>query len=349
MTKVKKKDGLVLETRSVTYKYDPFGRRIEKKFEQTKNGVTETETTNYVYDNEDIVVEYFTTAGGTEKTFYTHGPGIDEPLALEWSGSYYYFHADGLGSITHITNAAKTVVQSYTYDAYGMATANSDFRNSYQHTGREYDWETGLLYMRERTRDLIDGNFTSKDRLGFAAGDTNLYRYVGSNVQNFTDPSGNARWKDAGMSLLGVASNSFGMVLGFGLGAVPEPTMLTKAAAVAVTAKSSYGLAVNSKNLYNALTDKAPYSTGGIGTDTACALAPGNKTAKALGTTSELGLDLLAGGIARTSAKNAVGVLNKNAMERVFVRDPSELGRVAGAVQFSDTAKSVGEAYLDLQ
>lgn len=178
------------EVKTVTYKYDPFGRRIEKKFIQTKGGVTETETTNYVYDSEDIAVEYFTTAGGTEKTFYTHGHGIDEPLALERGGSYYYYHADGLGSITHITNAAKTVVQSYTYDAYGMATPSTDFRNSYQHTSREYDWETGLQYLRERYRDLMDGNFISKDPISFAGGDVNLYRFVQSNPQNYVDPDG---------------------------------------------------------------------------------------------------------------------------------------------------------------
>ena len=79
----------------------------------------ETETTNYLYDNEDIAVEYFTTAGGTEKTFYTHGHGIDEPLAMERSGGYYFYHADGLGSITIITVYAGNQpfsVQSYADD-----------------------------------------------------------------------------------------------------------------------------------------------------------------------------------------------------------------------------------------
>ncbi len=190
LTKEEKVKGT--EVKTVTYKYDPFGRRIEKKFVQTKSGVTETETTNYVYDKEDIVVEYFTTAGVTEKTFVTHGHGIDEPLAMERNGQYFYYHADGLGSITNITvqSFLPFPVQSYTYDAYGMAAASTDFRNSYQHTGREYDWETGTLYMRERTRDLIDGNFISKDPIAFQSGDANFYRYVGSNVQNYIDPFG---------------------------------------------------------------------------------------------------------------------------------------------------------------
>ncbi len=34
------------------------------------------------------------------------------------------------------------------------------------------------------------GRFTSKDPIGFAGGDTNLYSYVGQNPVNFTDPWG---------------------------------------------------------------------------------------------------------------------------------------------------------------
>jgi len=177
------------ERRTVTYKYDPFGRRIEKKFEQLVDGITETETTTYVYDNEDIAVEHFTTSGGTEKTFFTHGPGIDEPLALERGSNYYYYHTDGIGSITHITNAGQGVEQSYEYEAYGLPTQSTDFRNSYQFVGKEYDWETGLIRMGVRGYDSMEGRFVSKDPSGFIDG-VNLYSYVQNNPQNLIDPTG---------------------------------------------------------------------------------------------------------------------------------------------------------------
>ena len=46
---------------TVSFKYDPFGRRIEKKVEETEDGkIEETKTYNYVYDNEDIILEYLT-------------------------------------------------------------------------------------------------------------------------------------------------------------------------------------------------------------------------------------------------------------------------------------------------
>ncbi|GEM_PF-3624061 len=42
--------------------------------------------------------------------------------------------------------------------------------------------------------DPSPARFLSKDPLGFDAGDTNLYRYVGNSPQNYTDPSG-TQWR----------------------------------------------------------------------------------------------------------------------------------------------------------
>src|SRR5690349_1648584 len=53
-----------------------------------------------------------------------------------------------------------------------------------------YDAETGLQYSRARYYDPAARRFISEDPLRFAAGDTNLYRYVGNSPANGTDPSG---------------------------------------------------------------------------------------------------------------------------------------------------------------
>lgn len=157
------------------------------------------------------------------------------------------------------------------------------------------------------------------------------------------------RKKEARIAGLGIASNAFGWLAGAGLVATPEPTMLTKVAGVSMLTKSSYGMTVNVKNLVNALNDKEPYSTGGLGTDLAVAIAPGNKTAKALGTVSELSLDLLTGGAGRLATSSSLGPLNKYAMERVFVRNPTESGIVATGVQLGDLIKTGSESYDDLK
>lgn len=183
------------ERKTVMFKYDPFGRRIEKEIETVKGGVIKTQTYTYVYDNEDIVQETFIKADSTtETTYYTHGPGIDEPLAMERNGAYYYYHADGLGSITAITNASKAVVQSYTYDSFGVPKPSTSFRNAYTFTSREWDSETGMYFYRARYYDPMAGRFISKDPIGFAGGDMNLYGYVWNKPMDLIDPYGNCPW-----------------------------------------------------------------------------------------------------------------------------------------------------------
>ncbi|HCE67305.1 MAG TPA: hypothetical protein DER40_07235, partial [Geobacter sp.] len=183
----------VTDNRTVTFKYDPFDRRIEKTVTITSDGTVTNGggTWSYLYEGDNIAVEYYTPTGGTvEKTWYTHGAGTDEHLAMERGGQYYYFLQDGLGSITTITDAGKNVVQSYEYDSFGMAKPSTGFRNVYQFAGREYDRETGLYFNRARYYDPMEGRFIQKDPIGFAGGDVNLYNYVGANPVNRRDPKG---------------------------------------------------------------------------------------------------------------------------------------------------------------
>ncbi len=109
---------------------------------------------------------------------------------MERNSQSYFLHADGLGSITHITDQNRNLVQSYSYDSFGHQTPSTGFRNSITYTAREWDKETGLYYYRARYYDPIEGRFISKDPIGFAGGDVNLFGYVGSNPLNWVDPSG---------------------------------------------------------------------------------------------------------------------------------------------------------------
>jgi RHS repeat-associated protein len=54
----------------------------------------------------------------------------------------------------------------------------------------EYDSATGLYYDHARYYDAAIGRFASQDPEGFAAGDTNLYRYVGNDPTAASDTSG---------------------------------------------------------------------------------------------------------------------------------------------------------------
>ena len=58
------------------------------------------------------------------------------------------------------------------------------------YTGRMLDTATGLQNNLHRWFAAGIGRWISEDPIGFAAGDANLYRYVGNEVTNATDPSG---------------------------------------------------------------------------------------------------------------------------------------------------------------
>jgi len=98
---------------------------------------------------------------------YTHGPGIDEPLVIEKGGASFYYHADGLGNITELTDTSGTVVQAYSYSSFGKIESQLDpnFIQPYAFTAREFDPETALYFYRTRYYDPTTARFLSRDQL----------------------------------------------------------------------------------------------------------------------------------------------------------------------------------------
>jgi hypothetical protein len=99
---------------TVTFKYDPFGRRIYKS--------SSSGTSVFAYDGDNLIEE--TNASGAVVARYPQGLNIDEPLAMLRSSATSFFNADGLGSITSLTNAAGSLAQTYTFDSFGKQTAS---------------------------------------------------------------------------------------------------------------------------------------------------------------------------------------------------------------------------------
>jgi RHS repeat-associated protein len=166
---------------TVTFKYDPFGRRIEKSSTAT-TGV-------FAYDGSNLIEEANSSGGVVSR--YTQSQDIDEPIAMLRSSATSYYQADGLGSVTSLTNSSGGAAETYTYDSFGKVTAsNGSLTNPFQYTGRELDAETGLYYYRARYYDPQFGRFLSEDSTGFENG-INFYTYSSSNPINLRDPSGN--------------------------------------------------------------------------------------------------------------------------------------------------------------
>lgn len=187
------------ETTTVTYRYDPFGRRIEKRIKEGENCRDENAVIHsYFYDEKTIILENISTGEGrhkkTETSRYVHGSGIDEPLAMTRDNEVYYYHADGLGSIVALTDKKQKIVEGYEYDSFGnLKDRDSTPIQPFTYTGREWDKETGLYYYRARYYDPMEGRFINEDPIPLknrTNNQLNSYTYAINNPINFNDPSG---------------------------------------------------------------------------------------------------------------------------------------------------------------
>lgn len=166
---------------TVSFKYDPFGRRIYKS--------SSSATSVFAYDGDNLIEQ--TNSSGAAVARYSQGLNIDEPLAMLSSATTSYYEADGLGSITSLSSGAGSLAQTYTFDSFGNQTASSgSLTNPFQYTARENDPETGLYYYRARYYDPVVGRFNREDPRKEVVRGMNFYAYVRNGPLNFTDPDG---------------------------------------------------------------------------------------------------------------------------------------------------------------
>ena len=177
---------------TITMKYDPFGRRIEKS--GTGN------TIKFFYAGNQVIEERNSSDQVTKQ--YVYGNGIDELLRLDvYSGTTstpYYFHTNDIGSTTAITDSTGSLVERVSYDTFGLpsftdATGQSIGASSIGNTtllqGRELDSDLNLYNYRARYYDPIIGRFLQTDPVGYQDS-MNLYQGMNMNPFNFTDPKG---------------------------------------------------------------------------------------------------------------------------------------------------------------
>ncbi len=131
------------------------------------------------------------------------------PAGSDWAGfcNVQWPLADNPGTIRDLAqyNAATqttVVVAHRVYTAFGQLVSQTNPSNPsaaavdclFGFTGRPFDPATGLQNNLNRWYDPNTGNWLTQDPTGFAAGDTNLYRYCGNSPTNRIDPSGQAWW-----------------------------------------------------------------------------------------------------------------------------------------------------------
>jgi RHS repeat-associated protein len=165
----------------VTFKYDPFGRRIEK--------ISPTTTSIFAYDGDNLVETVNSSGGAVAR--YTQSQNVDEPLAESRSGTTSYYEQDGVGSITSLSSSTGTLAQTYTFDSFGNQTASSgSLTNFFRYAGREFDTETNLYYDRARYLDPSTGRFLSEDPIRYAGGSVNFYPYAANDPVDYIDAFG---------------------------------------------------------------------------------------------------------------------------------------------------------------
>src|SRR5262249_399825 len=145
--------------------------------------------------------------GGQAQAQYVWGPGYVDQLVerdrdANGDGTLeerLYALQDANWNVTALMDTSGNVVERYAYDPFGQTTAlapawstrgSSAYGWAYPFQTGRYDSATGLYGFRERDYSPTLGRFVERDPLGFAAGDTNVYRFVGNGPTNATDPSG---------------------------------------------------------------------------------------------------------------------------------------------------------------
>jgi RHS repeat-associated protein len=143
---------------------------------------------SYLNDGSNLLEEL--DSAGNVLARYSQSTNVDEPLSELRSSTSSYYQADGLGSITSLSNAAGVLANTYTYDSFGKLTASTGtLVNPFQYTSREFDNETGQHYYRSRYFDSTLGRFTSEDAVSFLGG-INFYAYALNQPTNYIDPHG---------------------------------------------------------------------------------------------------------------------------------------------------------------
>ncbi|RXJ98929.1 hypothetical protein CRV02_12825 [Arcobacter sp. CECT 8989] len=171
------------------YTYDVLNRRVSKEL------LNENKTITYIYHKNRVIQEY---ENDSLTNSYAYSEYIDDPIAYIYNGNTYYYLKDRQYSIQAITDSLGNIVESYSYNSFGIMTMKnsssnvilkSNVNNTITYTGRRYDSESGLYYYRNRMYSPNLGRFISKDPKGYIDG-MNLYAYVKNNPLKYLDAFG---------------------------------------------------------------------------------------------------------------------------------------------------------------
>jgi RHS repeat-associated protein len=193
--------------------YDGYGRLFRRMHDQHQGGGGQ-KWTDFVYDGLDPIVEYVEPNPqyvnyyrGFGRILEQHGYKSQESP----DGTAYFYHHDGLGSVSAITKHRGQAAHTYRYWDYGMALDKNDGtadssnftnpHNHYTYTGQNWDDENALYHFYAREYDPVTGVWLQQDPYrGKLAEPGTLHRYgfVNQNPVTYVDLLGMDRHKSNG-------------------------------------------------------------------------------------------------------------------------------------------------------
>ena len=152
---------------TVTYRYDPWGRRIE-----TNNAGT---IVRDVYNGANLHLEF--NAANQLQAVYSGQRALDSTVQMQRGTQSFTFLVDGVGSTRALADASGNLVQQYSYDAVGRpAAAPAPIPHPLTFQGRPFEPSSGLYDLRMRSQDPLVAD--------------NPYPFATNNPVARTDPSG---------------------------------------------------------------------------------------------------------------------------------------------------------------
>ncbi|BAS59966.1 YD repeat protein (plasmid) [Leptolyngbya boryana NIES-2135] len=167
------------------YRYNDDGIRVAS----IVNGQETRFLLDEVQPYAQVLEEY--APNGTVAVSYVYGNDL---ISQTQGGQTTYYHVDGLGSTTELTDTTGNVVSRSRYDAFGNGVRNEGaIANKYLFTGEQFDSTLGDYYLRDRFYDSSTGRFTRRDTYaGRLYEPLTLHKYIYGNASpvNLVDPTG---------------------------------------------------------------------------------------------------------------------------------------------------------------
>jgi RHS repeat-associated protein len=175
---------------SFSYQYNDQGIRTQKTQNTCSGGIT----TNYVLDDDKVLVE---TSSNGNTIYYTYD--VDGSLlSMNYNGSEYFYITNLQGDVIELVDISGITVATYKYDAWGNTISKTGSMadiNPYRYRGYRFDSETGYYYLQSRYYNPQIGRFISADGiLGEVSNlvTQNMYAYTGNNPVMNIDPDGDS-------------------------------------------------------------------------------------------------------------------------------------------------------------